>query len=342
MSLEFVGGNSAHDGGSGVNATPVNLTLPAHAAGDVGYLVGANSVSGISTTTFNAVSGWTSIASHSHVTGNDGFVEIFRRVFTSASETNPSISTVADSQKSGSVVVFRNNDNSVPGDNVTPTVVDGLNDANRANAAITPNTDNAGLLLVQYVVASSTQKIVTLGAPATPSGLVLLANGQGSVIGGNNHRDLAIAYKLDNGAASLITPGGWTHSTGQQTVIGAQNETNYDNSPSTEGVFNGGSGYSVSDVITLNGGATVTVNAVSGGVVTQFTVAVAADVGGHYAGNTLTQSSVAPSGGSGFTLTLDSGNIVSTQSAEVAAISLVLRLASANNNLSMGGIIVLP
>lgn len=51
-----------------------------------------------------------------------------------------------------------------------------------------------------------------------------------------------------------------------------QDETNYDNSPVAEGIFVGGTGHAATDVLTLTDGSTITVDAVSSGVVTEFTV----------------------------------------------------------------------
>ena len=55
-------------------------------------------------------------------------------------------------------------------------------------------------------------------------------------------------------------------------VITAQDETSYDNSPTTEGTFGGGSGHAVSDVITLTNGVTLLVDAIGTTDVTQFTI----------------------------------------------------------------------
>jgi hypothetical protein len=53
----------------------------------------------------------------------------------------------------------------------------------------------------------------------------------------------------------------------------AQDETSYDNSPTTDGTFTGGNGYAASESLTLEDGISVTVDAVdSGGTVTEFTV----------------------------------------------------------------------
>lgn len=90
--------------------------------------------------------------------------------------------------------------------------------------------------------------------------------------------------------------------------IDGQDETAYDNAPTTEGTFTGGSGYSANDLILLSDGSTATADAVAGGGVTEFTVDSSGSSGG-VAGDTLTQVSVTPPGGSGFSLTLDVDNV---------------------------------
>jgi hypothetical protein len=92
-------------------------------------------------------------------------------------------------------------------------------------------------------------------------------------------------------------------------LITAQDETSYDNSPTTEGTFSGGTGHAATDVITLDDDwTTVTVDAVSSGVVTQFTVN---STKGRSAtsGTAMTQSSTTGSG-TGFSLTPDTDNIL--------------------------------
>lgn len=91
-------------------------------------------------------------------------------------------------------------------------------------------------------------------------------------------------------------------------IITAQDETSYDNSPASEGTFSGGTGHSVSDVITLTDGTTVTVDAVSTGVVTQFTIDSSNWTKEVSAGSTVLQDSTTGSG-TGFSLTLDTGNV---------------------------------
>lgn len=110
---------------------------------------------------------------------------------------------------------------------------------------------------------------------------------------------------------------GWME--GHVTFIGpvtGQDESDYDNSPTTEGTFTAGSGYSVSDVITMSDGTEVTVNTIGGsGDVLTFDVYSALS-GGVEVSDTLTQASVAPSGGSGFELILDTDNVTTPEANE--------------------------
>lgn len=92
-------------------------------------------------------------------------------------------------------------------------------------------------------------------------------------------------------------------------LVTAQDETLYDNSPTTEGTFSGGTGHAASDVITMDDDwTTVLVDAVSGGVVTQFTVT---SLRGRSAvdGTTINQSTTTGSG-IDFSLTPGVDNIV--------------------------------
>lgn len=104
------------------------------------------------------------------------------------------------------------------------------------------------------------------------------------------------------------------------TLIAGQTEADFDNSPTTEGTFVGGTSgtYSVGEVITLNSGALVTIDAVSAGVVTQFTIdkgngtlrPAAGDDGTQVIGTPDAQASVSAGTGLGFSLTPDGLNIL--------------------------------
>lgn len=104
---------------------------------------------------------------------------------------------------------------------------------------------------------------------------------------------------------------------GDWTPIDGQDETNY-NGVGSNGTFVGGDGaggtaYGVSDTITLSSGSIVTVDAVDGnGDVTGFTLNSSSDDGLSGSTDTLTQSASSGSG-LGFTLTLDSNNVLNTE-----------------------------
>jgi len=88
-------------------------------------------------------------------------------------------------------------------------------------------------------------------------------------------------------------------------IIDAQDETSYNNSPTTEGTFDGGTtGHVAADVLILDDGTRIVVDTVSAGVVTEFTVDSArSKVGG------ATISMVSTTGaGDDFSLTPDTDN----------------------------------
>jgi len=94
-------------------------------------------------------------------------------------------------------------------------------------------------------------------------------------------------------------------------LIAGQDETNYD-AGTNNGTFAGtatAGAYVIGDVITLSDGSTVTVDAVSTGDITDFTVTTSSGAN-TTAGVTLTQTSVLPANGqTGFTLTPEQNNI---------------------------------
>lgn len=97
-------------------------------------------------------------------------------------------------------------------------------------------------------------------------------------------------------------------------TIAAQTHADFDNSPTTEGVFNGGSGFANSPgvddgaTITLSDDTVITIDNVTATIVDQFTVTTASLTSSEAAaGTVLTQTSTTGSG-TGFTLTLDTDN----------------------------------
>lgn len=96
--------------------------------------------------------------------------------------------------------------------------------------------------------------------------------------------------------------------TGTTPFLDAADEADFDG-VGGNGTFTGGEDYSIADEITLSNGAVITVGAVDGGTgeVTEFTVT---SVGNSVtAGTVLTQTSVDPAGGTGFSLTVGNDNI---------------------------------
>lgn len=194
MAITFVGSAENWNGG----ATSIALTLPAHQADDVAYLLVAQDGS---LTTFTPPSGWATIIDKTYTAGRDQSIAIYRRVFTSASETNPTVTSDQTQEIGASVHIFRGVDTTTPEDGVTPTESAGEDNASTSpTAGITTATANAALLLLGVW---SEWKITAFGAP---SGFTLGENGPG-----DTHAQLAVAYDLDAGAAGAKTPGNWAN-----------------------------------------------------------------------------------------------------------------------------------
>lgn len=123
-----------------------------------------------------------------------------------------------------------------------------------------------------------------------------------------------IALGTNNpGRLEMVTP-----------LVTAQDETSYDNSPTTEGTFSGGTGHTVGDVITLDDGwTTVLVDAVTTTpfVVTQFTVTSTRGRSAT-AGTAMTQSTTTGTG-TGFSLTPDTDNIVTTPTVACTGVGFI-------------------
>ncbi len=106
---------------------------------------------------------------------------------------------------------------------------------------------------------------------------------------------------------SIIDGGSYTSLPATQVLRSGQTNTSYNNSPTSEGTFAGGTGYTAGNVLTLSNGATVTVSTVSSGVVTGFTV-TSSTTTPVTVGVTLTSTGGT---GSGFTITPDTDNVAS-------------------------------
>lgn len=138
-----------------------------------------------------------------------------------------------------------------------------------------------------------------------------LTSGDSVVIRGADQQEYNGVFAVSNISTNAydytVTGTPATPATGNRVKTG-EDETSYDNTPTTEGTFSGGTGHAATDVITLDKGVLATVDAVSVGVVTQFTVDSTASIGGVTAGDVLSQVSTTGAGVD-FSLTPDSGNL---------------------------------
>ncbi len=301
MAITYIGGDSG-DTGSSNNTDDLALTLPAHQANDVAIVfAGSAGTNPAADLTINAE--YTEQVEIDDTSGVQRQANLFYRVLTSGSDTDPTISKGGTSRCAGCVMVFRGVDTSNIFD-VTVTTDLPVTYGNPPNPAITPTTDNGGLLLLHYSpgITGDDDEFTTVGIPTTPASMT---EGETNVAG-YNYSDIASAYKEDYGSAATITPTGWLHIYAEGEIEDGQNQGHY-NGPAPEGSFDGGTGYTVSDSLTLVSGGTVTVNAESSGVVTQFSVAGASDTGNHQSGDV--ETATGGTGNDDFELTLGSRNI---------------------------------
>jgi hypothetical protein len=113
----------------------------------------------------------------------------------------------------------------------------------------------------------------------------------------------AFTYTVDSG---LTTP---ASGSGINVFVDGQDETSYNNSPTTEGTYSFGTNYSSGDTIVVSNGATITVDQDLSGAVAQFTVDNSTQTTAAVKDVTYTQSSTSGSG-TGFDITPDTDNIV--------------------------------
>jgi hypothetical protein len=150
---------------------------------------------------------------------------------------------------------------------------------------------------VPLILSAGTYRIGS--ALTIPAGTVLQA--AGGILQLDDGVALTVSCPIDVGNVRIFDDS-------RGIPINAQTHADYDNDPVAEGTFVGGSGYNVNDVITLTDGTEVTVTAESSNVVTGFTVDSSGSDGTVQLDDTLTQDSVAPAGGTGFTLTVSHAN----------------------------------
>jgi len=132
---------------------------------------------------------------------------------------------------------------------------------------------------------------------------------EGTFAGGTGH-DIGDIITLTDG--STITVDNATVST-----IALQTEADFDNSPTTEGTFTAGTDYLIGDIITMSDGTVVQVTGagdpfvtpVVGAPITAFQIISASTVTTIFNNEVLAPRQAPPSGGAGFTLTLDVDNV---------------------------------
>lgn len=197
------------------------------------------------------------------------------------------------------------------------------------NARVLLEADDAAGDLPFYENVTITSSGATATVTHTAHGF---SSGEISVIRGANEPEYNSAFVVTvtgaNSYTYTISGSPASPATGNRLSTG-QDETSYDDSPATEGTFSGGTGHAVSDVITLLKSIAVTVDAVSSGVVTQFTVDSTDTLGGITAGDTLTQVSTTGSG-LAFSLTPDTDNLTVN-----ATGGLIDGLTNASGNVSI-------
>lgn len=129
------------------------------------------------------------------------------------------------------------------------------------------------------------------------------ATQEGTFVSGTGHAAGDVITMSDG---STITVDAATGS-----VIAEQTEADFDNSPTTEGTFAAGTGYTVGDLMTMTDGSVVQVTNVDTGSANEvlgFTI-TSDSTTSVVVGETVTVLVLPASGGTGFTLTLDSDNV---------------------------------
>lgn len=117
----------------------------------------------------------------------------------------------------------------------------------------------------------------------------------------------AVGSKYSPGVVSTLSDGTTVNVTAIS-VIAGQTDVGF-NGATANGSFVGGIDYNPSDVITLSDGATANVNTIgASNTVATFTILTGSTTGNTTNNPTLTQASVTPGTGSGFTLTLGNNN----------------------------------
>lgn len=204
MAITFVGSAQNSEDGSTTGGLTVTLS-GSYQADDLALMTAKSRYDGTAPAlTVGTATGWTKHRQDDSTIGQDNCIALFYKFLTSGSETDPVFNTDIAKPRGVAVHIFRGVDTVTPFD-VTETTNTGSNTANPTNPTITPANPN-GLLLLFHSFTHDDHTVI--GAPTTPSGLTL---GESRTSSGQTMQGFANAYKLDYGAAGLITPTAWTH-----------------------------------------------------------------------------------------------------------------------------------
>ena len=200
MAITHIGQDSEQNASG--NTADMTFTLPSHATDDFGIISATVRNTGAAVA-IGAASGWTELRSDTNTTGDTTVTYIWYKKFTSASETNPTITIDLGRNRAFIGHVFRGVDTTTPFD-VTEVFTKISNASNPTNAAITTANANGCLLLT---MGNTNGELTALGVPATPASLTAGAE----AFAGGSSVDMASCYLLDYGAAGTITPTAWTN-----------------------------------------------------------------------------------------------------------------------------------
>ena len=202
-------------------------------------------------------------------------------------------------------------------DPVTLTVntVDAAGDAvGSAEVHVTPSDTSGPLPFEEAVTITRSGSTATVAH--TGHGF---SNGQLVMIRGpleDEYRGVQIVANQSVNAYDYTVSGSPTTPSVGTRLVHEQDETFYNNSPTTEGIFSGGTGHAVNDVLTMDKNVKVTVDSHESGTVITFTVDVTDSLDGTTNSDTLTQLSTTGSG-IDFTLSPDDDNLTVTATAVI-------------------------
>jgi hypothetical protein len=180
-------------------------------------------------------------------------------------------------------------------------------------ATVTPDVTAGSTTITGFTVTNGGSGYTPVSATASVQVAYNLNDAQDETdyVGGANGTFIAgVGYAvgdvitLADNSTVTVAAGGVTDA-GQRVLIAAQDETNF-NGVAANGGFSSGGGHVIGDVITLADGATITVDNVAAGVVTEFTVTTIST--NSTVSTTLRIQTATTGSGTGFTLTSGTAN----------------------------------